>query len=60
MATTTERLQRLRGWFVAYYVLNLVVGTWASVVVVHAFRLSSLPYTRDLEHVSGGPVIAFS
>ena len=60
MATTTDRLQRLRGWFVAYYIFNLIVGTWASVVVVDAFRFSSLPYVRSVEYLSGGLVIAFS
>ena len=60
MATTTERLQRLRNWFVAYYVFNLLVGTWASVVVVDDFRISSFPYAPGLEHVSSGLVIAYS
>jgi len=45
---------------VAYYVFNLIVGTWASVVVVHALRLSSLPHVRGLEHVSGSVVVALS
>lgn len=60
MTTTTEQLQRLRGWFTAYYMINLIGGTWASVVVVDAFRFSPLPNVHALEHVSGGLVIAFS
>jgi hypothetical protein len=60
MATTAERLQSLRRWFVIYYAFNLFVGTWASVVVVDAIRMSSLPYARSLERIPAGLVIAFS
>jgi hypothetical protein len=60
MATTTERLQRLRRWFVIYYAFNLFVGTWASVVVVDAIRMSSLPHALSLERIPAGLVIAFS
>jgi hypothetical protein len=60
MTTTTGRLQRVRRWFVAYYMFNLVVGTWASVGVVEALRFSSLPSRHGLEYVSGPLVIVFS
>jgi len=56
----TERLQRLRTWFVAYYAFNLIVATWASVIVVDALRFSAVPDVRVLEHVSGGLVTAYS
>jgi len=60
MATTTARLQRLRGWFVAYFAFSLTGGIWASVEVIYALRFSSFHHLRGLEHVSGGLVIALS
>ena len=60
MPTTTEQLQRLRVWFVAYYLFNLVIGTWASIVVVNAFRASSMPFIDVLQDIPDGAVIVWS
>lgn len=38
MATTTERLQRLRSWFIAYYLFESVVGIFVAAAVVGSLR----------------------
>lgn len=60
MHTTTELLQRLRGWFIVYYLFNLVVGTWASVAVVDMLKSSSMPFVDALEYVPDGAIIGWS
>jgi hypothetical protein len=60
METTTERLQRLRVWYVAYSLFNLVFGTWASVMVVATLRRSDVPFQEVLESVPDGAIIAWS
>lgn len=60
MQATTEQLQRLRGWFIAYYLFNLVVGTWATVVVVDGMKSLSMPFVDVLESVPEGAIIGWS
>jgi len=60
MQTTTEQLQRLRAWFIAYYLCNLVVGIWTSVVVVDLLRSSSIPFVGVLESVPEGAIVGWS
>ena len=60
MPTTTEQLQRLRFWFVVYYLFNLVIGIWASVIAVDALRSSSLPYMDVLDSVPDAAIVAWS
>jgi len=60
MQTTTEQLQRLRAWFIAYYLCNLVVGTWVSVAVVDMLRSTSIPFVSVLESVPEGAITGWS
>jgi len=60
MQATTEQLERLRAWFIAYFLCNLVVGTWVSVVVVDTLRSSSIPFVGVLESVPEGAIVGWS
>jgi len=60
METTTAELKRLRVWFVVYYLFNLVVGTYASLVVTDSLRSSALPFVHGMEYVPSGLVVIWS
>ena len=60
MTTPSDQLRRLRAWFVAYYAISFVLGSWASLLVVDAFRSSSLPFVDAIQDVSDGAVLAWS
>lgn len=60
MPNSTERLERLRRWFVAYFFLLSIVGTWTAAVTVNSISYSNLLPTGGLQDVSVGLVIVSS
>jgi hypothetical protein len=60
MPDSTERLEQLRRWFVAYFVFQSIVGTWAAAVTMHSISDSNLLPSRELQDASAAFVIVSS
>lgn len=60
MPNSTERFQHLRRWFVVYFILQSIVGTWTAAVTVHSISDSNLLPIRGFQDVSAGLVIVSS
>ena len=60
MPSTSDRLKRLRGWFVVYYLFQFVVGTSTAVAVIQPMTASRFFYDGQLHGITTGFVVTLS